>query len=95
MPQKAIVVHQLSPQIIRTEAAIKRYPGVALIKSVDGIGPPGAKRGTWTRLTKGMAKAFHPGFKLFYVEDEEGASRLMTPAEVMALRPLPEYVMYE
>ncbi|REK89253.1 SDR family NAD(P)-dependent oxidoreductase [Streptomyces inhibens] len=34
------------------------------------------------------------GFKLFYEEDAQG-SRLMTPKEVLALRPQSEYVMYE
>ena len=34
------------------------------------------------------------GFKLFYEEDTEG-SRLMTPEEVLALWPRPDYVMFE
>jgi hypothetical protein len=37
----------------------------------------------------------HPGFKLFFDEDTRNGSRLMTPKEVLALSPQPEYVMYE
>ena len=37
----------------------------------------------------------HPGFKVFYVEDARGGNRVMTPAQVLALEPEPEYVMYE
>jgi hypothetical protein len=37
----------------------------------------------------------HAGFKLFFTEDRADGGRLMTPEEVLALRPRPEYVMYE
>jgi len=41
-----------------------------------------------------MPRQFHAGFKLFFVEDRhEGA--LMTPSQVLRLRPKPDYVMYE
>ncbi len=95
LPEKAIVVHQLAPSILRGGAALTARDGVAMIKSVDGIGSREAKVHTWTRLTSGMSTVFHPGFKLFLEEDAEGASRLMTAAEVMALTPRPEYVLYE
>ena len=35
------------------------------------------------------------GFKLFFDEDADGGHRVMTPSEVLALTPTPEYVMYE
>jgi hypothetical protein len=95
LPQKVVVVHQLSPSIVRGERALAGREGVAMVKSVDGIGPPGAKIATWTRLTTSMSPVFHPGFKLFFDEDTEGASRLMRAREVMALSPRPEYVLYE
>jgi len=37
----------------------------------------------------------HPGFKLFFDEDTQGGHKLMPPKDVMALTPVPEYVMYE
>jgi hypothetical protein len=36
-----------------------------------------------------------PGFKLFYEEDVAAGGPLMTPDEVLALQPTPEYVLYE
>jgi hypothetical protein len=69
-----------------------------VVKSVDGIGSAAAKTDTWNRLVAGLDRLpgdVHPGFKLFFSEDERGGSRLMTPAQVMALRPTPEYVLYE
>src|SRR5262249_42784513 len=37
----------------------------------------------------------HAGFKLFFDEDVAKHHRLMTPTQVLALAPRPEYVMYE
>jgi hypothetical protein len=95
LPQKVLVVHQLNPRIVRGFEQVRRRDGVAVIKSVDGIGSPGAKVSTWRRLVKGLPPAVHPGFKLFFDEDTEGGLKLMTPQQVLALRPQPEYVLYE
>ena len=95
LPEKPVVVHQLAPSILRGGSALTQRDGVVMIKSVDGIGSPGAKVDTWRRLTTSMSTVFHPGFKLFFDEDGEGGSRLMTAGEVMALTPRPEYVLYE
>jgi hypothetical protein len=95
LPQKVLVVHQLNPRIVTGWNALKRRPGVVVIKSVDGIGPPGAKVETWKRLVAGLPRSLHPGFKLFFDEDRRGGSTLMSPRQVLSLRPQPEYVMYE
>ncbi|MFJ9412237.1 hypothetical protein [Streptomyces sp. NPDC101393] len=94
LPQKPVVFHQVAGSVVRDESALRPQPGVALIKSADGIGSPGLKRGTWKQLVRKLPDGLHTGFKLFYEEDAE-SSRLMTPKEVLALRPQPEYVMYE
>jgi len=95
LPEKLLVVHQLAPRIIANLAALRRRPGVVVVKSVDGIGPPRAKLDTWRRLVADLPSGVRPGFKLFFDEDAAGPSRLMTPSEVLALRPVPDYVMYE
>ncbi|MFK0264774.1 hypothetical protein ACIQU1_26135 [Streptomyces angustmyceticus] len=94
LPEKPLVFHQVATSVVGDQSALRPQPGVALIKSADGIGSPGLKRGTWGRLVKDLPDGVHTGFKLFYEEDAKG-SRLMTPKEVLALRPQPEYVMYE
>ncbi|MFI1160028.1 hypothetical protein [Streptomyces sioyaensis] len=94
LPQKPLVFHQVATSVVRAQSALRPQPGVALIKSADGIGSPGLKRGTWQRLVHDLPDGLHTGFKLFYEEDAQG-SRLMTPKEVLALRPQPAYVMYE
>jgi hypothetical protein len=95
LPQKVLVVHQLNPRIVTGWGALRERPGVVVVKSVDGIGSPGAKVSTWRRLVRDLPPALHPGFKLFFDEDVDTGRRLMTPREVLALRPQPEYVLYE
>jgi hypothetical protein len=94
LPEKAFVFHQLSTRIVSNEKALKTHPGVVTIKSVDGIGARADKLETWAKLTTALPPAVHPGFKLFYEEDTRHGP-LMTPAQVLALRPRPEFVVYE
>ena len=95
LPEKALVFHEVNRGIVKDEAAVKPFPGVAVIKSVDGLGPVHAKIATYGNLMEVMTAGVHPGFKLFFDEDTRNGSRLMTATEVLALSPQPEYVMYE
>lgn len=94
LPEKALVFHQLNRYVVKDENVLVPPPGVAIIKSVDGLGPKHAKRVTYDDLLKLIAPGVHPGFKLFLDEDSK-IGKVMTPPEVMALTPQPEYVMVE
>jgi hypothetical protein len=94
LPEKALVFHQLHASIVKDQAALRPHRGVALIKSVDGIGHRADKEATWRKLTRGLPRHIHTGFKLFFTEDRRHGP-LMTPQQVLALRPTPVYVMYE
>jgi hypothetical protein len=94
LPQKVMVFHQVAAKVVRHQSAIKEHPGVVVIKSVDGIGSRKAKTATWTVLVKSLPPSVHPGFKLFFEEDARHGT-LMTPAQVMALKPEPEYILFE
>ncbi|MCU1606206.1 MAG: uncharacterized protein JWP46_2671 [Modestobacter sp.] len=94
LPQKVLVYHQLNPGIVRDEQALTEHAGVALVKSVDGIGAAAEKIGTYARVTATLPPFVHAGFKLFFEEDTRSGP-LMTPGEVLALAPRPEYVLYE
>lgn len=95
LPEKAMVFHQVAPLILNDQDAIRPAEGVQIIKSADGLGSPGLKRATWGQLVHDLPKDIHMGFKLFFDEDTRGGSALMTPKEVLGLKPEPEYVMYE
>lgn len=95
LPEKVMIYHQLHANIVRKESALKPHHGIVLVKSIDGIGAPGAKVATWKRIIKTTPRFVHPGFKLFYQEDVATGGRLMTATEVLALKPRPEYVLFE
>jgi hypothetical protein len=95
LPEKALVFHQVNAYVIKGEALVKPYPGVAVINSVDGLGPKAAKLTTYNLLMGIKPQGVHAGFKLFFDEDRQNGGTLMTPAEVLSLAPPPEYVMYE
>lgn len=95
LPEKVFLYHQLHPQIVTGERALKEHDGIVLIKSVDGIGSRALKTATYKQLVKVTPAYVHLGFKLFYEEDTRKNGVLMTPAEVLALDPQPEYVLFE
>lgn len=94
LPEKVMVYHQVAATVVRRESALRDHPRVAVIKSVDGIGSAGAKIETYRHVNKTTPKFVHAGFKLFFTEDRKHGP-LMTPREVLALKPKPEYVLYE
>ena len=84
---------QVAAQVVPPEKALLPHPGVVIIKAVDGIGGPSAEVETWGPLTSAPAAHVRSGFKLFYVEDVEQGPP-MTPQEVLALLPTPDWVMH-
>jgi len=95
LPEKVMVYHQVARSVVRKESGLKDHDGVVAIKSVDGLGHPGPKKNTYRIVNKTTPKFVHAGFKLFFTEDRRHGGRLMTPKEVLALNPRPEYVMFE
>ena len=64
--------------------------GLAMVLNADGFGSRPVKVSKYRAFTR-AAPTFHEGFKLFYEED----AGLMTPREVLGLRPAPDVVVYE
>ena len=89
LPQKLLIVHQFQTGMIQDREAITDPPGVAVMFHIDGQGPVGAKYETYGVLS--VEPPFFNGFKLFFDED----SRVLTPAEVMAIDPVPLYISYQ
>jgi hypothetical protein len=89
LPEKLFVVHQFTDDMV-DEAKLKPRANLAMVLNADGFGDRPNKRVKYRRFTR-QAPRFHPGFKLFYREDVD----LMRPATVMALRPRPDFIVYE
>ncbi|HEX8648756.1 MAG TPA: hypothetical protein VF715_17805 [Thermoleophilaceae bacterium] len=90
LPQKLLVAHQFTPNMIRRRSRLRQRTGVAVTVSIDGVGSRRLKEGTYRRLAR-SGDGLYDGFKLFYEED----GRPMTPPQVLALRPQPDFVVYE
>ena len=90
LPQKLLVVHRFTRDMIENEHQLERDPGVALVVNVDGFGDQPNKISKYREFTRDLPRRFN-GFKLFYHED----SNLMKPRQVLRLRPQPDLVVYE
>jgi hypothetical protein len=90
LPQKLLVVHRFTGDMIEEEDELERHPGVALVVNVDGFGDRPNKISKYNEFTKDPHRRFN-GFKLFYEEDVN----LMTPRQVLRLRPQPDLIVYE
>jgi hypothetical protein len=92
LPQKLLVVHQFTNDMIQRKELLTQPPGIALTLNVDGFGDQPNKVSKYDEFTRAPeAQRFHAGFKLFFHED----TNLMTPRQVLRLRPQPEFVVYE
>ena len=90
LPQKLLVVHRFTGDMLEEEHRLESHPGVALVVNVDGFGDQPNKISKYRELTRGRRDRHH-GFKLFYHEDVN----LMSPRQVLRLRPQPDLVVYE
>ena len=90
LPEKLLLVHQFTESMVRNRSRLVQRRGVALTINADGFGTRAAKVGKYGVLTGRRDRFFH-GFKLFYEEDVG----LMSPKQVVGLRPVPDVVIYE
>jgi hypothetical protein len=90
LPQKLLVVHRFTREMIENEDALERDPGVALVVNVDGFGDRPNKISKYREFTRDLRRRYN-GLKLFFHEDVN----LMSPRQVLRLRPQPDLVVYE
>jgi hypothetical protein len=88
LPEKLLAIHRFTEDMVERPEALEQPSGVVLTLNVDGFGTKEQKLAKYRVL---VPRRFRAGFKLFYSED----TGLMTPREVLALRPEPDLVVYE
>jgi hypothetical protein len=91
LPQKLLLVHRFTHDMIRDQQQIKRRRGLAITMNVDGFGARAVKVAKYEDFARARPRGTYNGFKLFYEED----TGLMRPREVARLRPRPRVVVYE
>jgi hypothetical protein len=89
LPQKLFVVHEFRLTMVTRRERVVARPGLATVFHIDGFGGQRIKRQVYAALHAGPG--FYNGFKLFYRQD----TGLMTPTQVMALRPRPDLISYQ
>lgn len=95
LPPKILVVHRFTQGMVTNYKQIKLQPEIQIVMDMDGWGAQARKINTYKMFIHREPVQF-TGFKLFYKNDyREPKSRMMTPAEVLALKPKPLYIQYQ
>jgi hypothetical protein len=95
LPPKILVIHRFTEDMVTNYKQITPLPEVEIVMDMDGWGEPAKKIGTYTNFTAGEPVQF-TGFKLFYKADlRPPSTRLLTPAEILKLKPRPSYIQYQ
>lgn len=90
LPQKLLVIHRFTEDMIVGEDQLKPRANVAVTVNVDGFGGREIKIAKYKAFAQ-RAPGLHNGFKLFFREDTD----LLTPARVLRMKPQPELIVYE
>src|SRR3954447_9204986 len=90
LPQKLFLIHQFTNDMV-DDTQLHPRPGLAMVLNADGFGTRPLKKAKYKSFTSSPRRFFGEGFKLFYRED----TNLMTPRQVLRLRPPPDVVVYE
>ena len=90
LPQKLFLIHQFTNDMV-DDTQLQERRGLAMVLNADGFGTQELKRVKYHAFTRSPRRFYGKGFKLFYRED----TNLMTPREVLRLRPPPDVVVYE
>jgi hypothetical protein len=95
LPPKILVVHRFTEDMVTGYKQIKPLPEVQIVMAMDGWGDPAKKLNTYQQVIYQEPVQF-AGFKLFYKNDLRAPStRLLTPDEVLKLKPQPVYIQYQ
>jgi hypothetical protein len=87
---RVLIVHQFTDDMVRNKDAIELNDFVDLAIMMDGFGGPTLKAAQYRRYITDDPLQYS-GFKLFYQQDRP----LMSPADVLALDPVPDVVTYQ
>lgn len=95
LPPKILIVHRFTEDMVTNYKQIKPLPEVQIVMDMDGWGSPAKKTNTYYQTIETEPVQF-TGFKLFYKNDLIAPStRMITPAEALALTPSPVFIQYQ
>jgi hypothetical protein len=95
LPPKILIVHRFTQGMIRNYQNIALRPEVQIVMNMDGWGEPILKYSTYKLYIHKEPVQF-TGFKLFYKNDlKKAPHRMLTPPDLMKLKPQPIYIQYQ
>ena len=95
LPPKVFIVHRFTGPMVTNHKKITPLPEVQIVMDMDGWGSPAKKKGTYEAFIYSEPVQF-TGFKLFYKNDlRPPSTRMLTPKEILALKPRPLYIQYQ
>ncbi|HEY4217205.1 MAG TPA: hypothetical protein VGM67_08705 [Gemmatimonadaceae bacterium] len=94
LPPKILIVHRFTTNMLQHADQIKHDPRVQVVINMDGWGQPWLKFDTYRSCEVAEPVQF-TGFKLFFHNDTRKGDALLSPREVLALRPRPIYIQYQ
>lgn len=90
VPPKLLILHQFTVHMLPDKGAIRSTAAVDVVLNMDGFGPPSLKLSSYRTVLRQHPLEFS-GIKLFYKQD----TALLSPQQVMQLRPAPALVVYQ
>ena len=94
LPPKILVVHRFTSKMVPDAENIRPTSRVQVVMDMDGWGPPWLKFDSYRDYIVNHPVQF-TGFKLFYHNDTKKGDALLTPGEVLQLRPKLSYIQYQ
>lgn len=92
LPQKLLMVHQFSHEMIADRSEIRTTPELAVMIHMDGQGRSDLKFNTYAEITRGaLENGWWWGWKNFYDEDFP----TLTAEQTLTVRPVPYVVSYQ
>jgi hypothetical protein len=94
LPPKVFIVHRFTRDMVTNARRIEVHPEVQMVMNMDGWGAPWLKRDSYRDYIIKEPVQF-TGFKLFYHNDTKKGDPLMTPQQLLKLKPAPVYIQYQ
>ena len=94
LPPKVLIVHRFTRPMLKGADQIKLDPRVQVVINMDGWGAPWLKFDSYKEYVAREPVQF-TGFKLFFHNDTKKGDKLLTPLEVLQLKPAPLYIQYQ
>ncbi|HYW50376.1 MAG TPA: hypothetical protein VE861_07215 [Gemmatimonadaceae bacterium] len=94
LPPKVLVVHRFTRKMVPDAENIRPTANVQVVMHMDGWGPPWLKFDSYNHYVVKHPVQF-TGFKLFYHNDTKAGDALLTPRELLRLKPSLAYIQYQ